>query len=357
MKTLSIADIAQHGGRHVTAETAQTFLSVCAEADTADRATGEGFELALARSAEGGEVAPEWVQIFPAGPTIRTRDHRTFTLADPSVLIAALAAHRADLPVDIEHAQEIRAPKGEDAPAQGWIKELEIRDGATWARVDWNAHGALLVTSKSYRYVSPAFRHTKAGQITRVTSLALTNQPALDLPALARSGGADHPEQEHQDMTLAARLAAAFGLAAAASDDAIVQAATEQVALARETRDPTKYVPVADLQSALARATTAEQSLVARETADAETAASTAVDAAIAAGKIAPVSRDHWLSIAREAPDAFAGAVKDMPALGGKPLDKKPDGDIDALTAEQKAVCRQLGLDEAVYAKTLKEAA
>ncbi|HEY3696527.1 phage protease, partial [Phenylobacterium sp.] len=258
----------------------------------------DGLEVALARNGEA-LAAPEWMQVFPAGPTLKTRDNRTYQLPDPQVLVDAFARNNADLPVDLNHASEIKGPKGEDAPAQGWVKAIEKRpDGTTWCRVDWTAEGAAQVTSKRYRYVSPAFLYTAAGQILRVTSVALVTQPALDMPALARvePGPTQEPEMSS---TLLATLVAALGLDKATTEPDLITHITGQVALAREARDPTKLAPVADLTAALARATTAETALATIQTATKEAAVAAAVDAAMAEGKVLPASRDHWLAVAR----------------------------------------------------------
>jgi len=322
---------------------------------------GDGLELALARAAgDQADTAPEWIQLLPAGPTITARDGRTWTLPDPEVVLAHFTANGADLPVDLEHASELLAPKGHAAPAQGWIKALAIRDGAVWGQVDWTDEGSDQVTSKRYRYVSPAILHDKAGAIRGLSSAGLVTRPALHMPALARHGGRNSTHNQDQNMkTLAERLREAFSLGADATDDAIVTAATAQVALARDARDPEKFVPAADLQTALARATTAETKLKERDDADKETAAVAAVDGAIAEGKIAPASREHWLSIARENGEAFAKAVAAMPAvLTPTDTGKKPgDAQKGALTDDQKALCRDLGVTEEAFAKNLKEQA
>lgn len=336
-------------------------LALCSEPLQDDVAFGLGVELALARGAGDLAEAPEWVQVFPAGPAIEARDGRKWTLADPQILVAALEGHGADLPLDIEHASEIRAPKGEEAPAQGWVQALQVRaDGTTWARVDWNDAGRAAVVGRRYRYISPAFRFTPDGQIVHLTSVALTTQPALRMPALARADGGDPSRKETPSMsTLLARLTAALGLAATATEDDVIASVTGQVALARATNDPSRFVPAADLTAALARASTAETALAARETADAEAQATARVAAAIAAGKLAPASEEHWQAIARSSPDAFDKAVAAMPSiLAPTKTDKKVDGDQvgeHGLTAEQLAVCRSLGTDPVAFAATLKE--
>lgn len=331
-----------------------------ASAQATGVAFGEGVEIALTRADGAGEVeVPEWVQLFPRGPNIRARDGRSWTLTDPSILVTAFKANNVDLCFDINHASEILAPQGGEAPAQGWIKAIEIREGVAFARVDWNEAGAALIRSKAYRYVSPGFRHTSDGRIVALTSAALVTHPALDMPALAQQQ--PNPTPENRTMSLAQRLAATLGLSAAASDDQVYEAVTTQTALARDARDPTKLVPAVDLHAALARANAAEATIAQGQKDALETAAVASVDAAIAEGKIAPAGREHWLSIARATPDAFKTAIASMaPTL--TPPAKKLDGDptdtttgAHGLTDQQVSVARSLGLTNEAYAASLKE--
>jgi phage I-like protein len=336
-------------------------LALANAQETASVAFGAGLVVALARADGDAVKPPVWVQVFPAGPEILARDGRRWTLSDPATIIAAFQANQADLPVDLEHASELKAPKGEPAPAQGWVQEMAVRDGVLCARVDWTAEGADQVVARRYRYVSPAFVHNEAREITAVRSLALVTQPALLMSALARDEGRQTPETEpSMTQTLLVRLAAALGLSATATEDQVVAAATSQVALASATRDPAQFVPSADLTAALARATTAEASLAARETADKLALATKGVDEATAAGKIAPESREHWLSIAQANPTAFTAAVAGLPSIAGTtttvkdPKEKDKTGE-DGLTPDQLAMCRQLGVTPVEFAKTLAE--
>ncbi len=362
LHSLSRADL---GGRYVTVANPASFLLACAHVvgDQDEVGFGDGFELALAAQEGGDAKAPEWVQLFPAGPVIKARDERRWTLPDPNRLVTAFAANQADLPIDVEHASEILAPQGKEAPAHAWIKEIQVRaDRTTWARVGWTAEGARKVVAGEYRYISPAFFHTKAGEIIAVKSAALVTQPALTMPALAGRDRGSLPTKENHNMsTFLGRLIAACGLAASATEDEIVAAVTSQVSLAADTRNPEKFVPAADLVAALARATTAEGKLEAIETEAATKAAEASVDEAIAAGKLAPASRAHWLSIAQSTPDAFKSAVAAMPVvLKVTDTGKKPGAEGEGengLTAEQLSLCSQLGVAPAEYAKTLKETA
>lgn len=66
---------------------------------------------------------PEWVELVPSGQVVG-RDGRAWINSDPQAIIAAFADSGADLPVDIEHATELKAPLGDPAPAAGWVLEL-----------------------------------------------------------------------------------------------------------------------------------------------------------------------------------------------------------------------------------------
>lgn len=356
LHSLSSQDL---GVRHVTAAEGSAFPVALASATAGDVAFGAGLEIALARVGDA-QQPPEWIQLFPAGPDIKARDGRKWTLRDPQVLLAAFKHNNADLALDVEHASELKAPKGDEAPAQAWIAELQVRaDGTTWGRPDWNTEGARKVLAREYRYISPAFKFDAAGNIVRLTSVALVTQPALDMPALAHVD----PTHDNQDpaMNLLQRMIAAYGLAATATDDDVIAAVTPTIALASATRDPTRFVPATDLTAALTRATVAETALASIQTEAATAAADELVEAAISAGKIPPDSKDHWLGLARENPDLTGKALASMPALL-KPTDraKKPgaeSGNEHGLDADQVALCRQNGWDQTAFAATLKELA
>ena len=103
-------------------------------------------------SSEEGGGAPEWVEVLPAGPDIEGRDGRKWHLEDPEGVAATSLDGMRDIPIDWEHASDIKAPRGEEAPAAGWITQLEVRNGALWGRVEWTERGAAQVASREYRY-------------------------------------------------------------------------------------------------------------------------------------------------------------------------------------------------------------
>jgi len=106
-----------------------------------------------ARPDEGG--APEWVHLLPAG-AVETVDRRgPYRVTDGEKLIAASFAQSPRLPIDENHATDLAAPKGQPAPARGWITALEARADGIWGKVEWTEAGRQLVEDRAYRGLSP----------------------------------------------------------------------------------------------------------------------------------------------------------------------------------------------------------
>ncbi|MDP8832777.1 phage protease [Serratia marcescens] len=284
---------------------------------------------------------PEWIPILPIG-VFTGRDGRSWVNNSPEAVIAK-SLTGTFIPFDIEHATEVKGPKGEPAPAQAWIEDLKIDGAWIMAKVSWNADGAKLVQGRSYRYYSPAFHFNSEGQVTRLSSSGLTNKPNLDMPAL---------NSEKTDMTMPAEIAAALGLGADATVESGVTAIqglknAEQVALNRaQTPDLTAFVPKDTYQLALNRAETAEGKLNDQAVKDAEAL----VDAAIASGKVAPANREMYLATCRseEGRKQFGDFAQAAPVIVNADLAKKVLGkkDKQELTETEVAMCRSMGLTE-----------
>lgn len=165
-----------------------------------------------AQALEVSGMAPEWIQLIPAGQLVG-RDGREWINDRPELVLDAFAANELDIPLDLEHATELKATQGDPAPAVGWVRELQVRDGQIWGRVEWTEAGRNAVESKSYRYVSPVIIFERTSKrVVALTSVGLTNRPNLFLNAL--NG------QERMDLK---NLLVAMGLPESASfDDAMV---------------------------------------------------------------------------------------------------------------------------------------
>lgn len=303
-------------------------------------------------------TAPAWVELVPAGPAVIGRDGRRWTMSDPAAVVAAYDPRKKPQ-IDIEHSSQLKAPKGEPAPAVGWIEEIEVRDGALWGRVEWTADGAAAVTSRAYRYLSPAFAFNgTTGEILRIVSVGLTNNPNLDMAALNQTSAQSSQETEKMDKAVLEALGLNADATAAQAVVAIEKLKGEKATALNSAQhpDPDKFVPKADHQLALNRIATFETK--AKEGREAEIVA--AVDAAIEAGKVAPASKDYHLASCRAEGglERFNAMVKASPEIAGSSkLDgRKPGEGSKALTADELAVCRQMDMDPKEFAAANQKA-
>lgn len=137
-----------------------------------------------------GAAAPSFVQLLPAGPQINGIDGRRWVFDQAAVdqVLAAFARRNRSLVIDWEHSSQVRAEKGLEAPAAGWIMRLEARAGELWGQVEWTPRGAGQIARREYRFLSPVFLFDKnTGRIQELIGAGLTNAPNLNLVALNRA--------------------------------------------------------------------------------------------------------------------------------------------------------------------------
>ncbi len=296
------------------------------------------FNTALPPPLDG--KAPAWVQLTPAG-TFRGRDGRGPFVVDPAQVAAAIA----DLPavIDEMHSTDLKGPLGGEAPARGWIVELQARADGVWGRVDWTPEGEALVVGRSYRGISPALRSDKAtGRVSRVLRAALTNLPNFEMTTL-------HSQQD-APMDLD-RLRAALGLKSEATLDDCIAAATRNAQavsthatdlgrLAKAAGAPAN-ADIAGIETVLAAARPAasEATRLAQEVVSLNTQlgelrnnqardrATTVIDRALAEGKPITALRDHYITRHMADPagvELELGAMVSLHARGVPPRPPAP---------------------------------
>ncbi len=304
--------------------------------------------------------APEWVEMIPPGPYVRGLDGREwlFNADSQQLVLSSFTGRGIDLPIDWEHATQHRAPKGEAAPASGWIKQLEIREGALWANVAWTPGADTQITTRQYRFISPVFDYVEStGQIVRLVSAGLTNTPNFTMTALNQEG----QPQEFTTVKFPAALLALFGLSENATEDQVIAAATDLQKTAqaanRETSDITRFIPRADYDQAMSRATNAEEQLATLQKAEHNKAVDAEIQGALTAGKITPATAEYYRATCSEQAglERFREFMKAAPAVANPSnLDtRKPEVLVTALNAEQRAICAQLDINPVEYAKNL----
>ncbi|HHN75460.1 MAG TPA: hypothetical protein ENK10_09555 [Acidobacteria bacterium] len=327
-------------------------------------------------STDGGKV-PSEILLVPAG-RFRARDGRPEEVdawrMDEALAARAIAfaeAAAGDFVIDYEHQTLNSQANGQPAPAAGWFKRLEWREGEGLFAVDvrWTERARQAISAGEYRYISPVFEwDRRTGEVLAVLMAALTNFPAIDghSDLAARAAARFHTTPREEDDTVnREQLIALLGLEADASDEQIIGAIealnakartleekeTEIAALkaaAQSAPDPAKYVPVTAFE-----ALKSEVAGLRAERLKSEVAA--LVAEGLETGKLVP-SQEEWATqLGEQDIDALRVYLENTPAIaalrGTQTGGQAPEGDGENLGETEMAVCRQLGLDPETYRK------
>lgn len=314
------------------------------------------FELSAPAAAPPAELP-----LIPAGSPVMGRDGRSWNNPNPQGVVDYFTSRGVDLPFDIEHSTELKAPQGDAAPAAAWVKKLIPHDdGSVWGAIDWNDNGRELVMNREYRYYSTVLIYNKTtGDIVGISSVGLTNKPNLDVTAL------NHEQNNNTEVYMLKKLLAALGLAETSTEDvALNHIATLKsdltTALNRaQTPDLALFIPRAQFDAACNKANNAEKALNELKSAETEKALNSEIEAALKAGKIVPATKEFYIAMCRQEGGLakFKEFVAAAPVIGGESnLDNHnidAGGEGKALNAAQKEVCAKMGISEEDYAKAL----
>lgn len=294
------------------------------------------FALALELAA-AGPTAPTEIMVMPAGQVqTAATDPRGPWLCDPAAVVAASRTERP-MVIDFDHATDLAAPRGEPAPAAGWITQLHARPDGVWATVEWTAAGAQVLADRQWRFLSPVFI-TEGRTVRRILRASLVNNPAIPaLPQLA-AAALTHLKTEQTMPDDFLRLASALGCAEtgpvaltlaaerltseASTMRAALHAVSQALALPNSTSGEVlcaaiaTRVPKSDLDEATKKLAAAEQKLAAAEAQALLAARTQRVEALLTAGKITPAQREATMQIcAALSEDAWKAYAEGLPVL------------------------------------------
>src|SRR5947209_969910 len=298
-------------------------------------------ELASAGNSDG------WIHVLPAG-TFQGRDGRgPDRLADAPAVIRASRekAGRVKMPIDYDHAIDLATPRGDAAPAAGWIDALQSRVDGIWGRVAWTPRAAEQLAQREYRYLSPAFNHTRDGTVTCILRAALTNNPNLDqLTALASMESTTMEE-------LLAKLRTALGLPDTATiDDILASIGERSTARQSSALDPTKFVPIGDFERVVSEVNRLNQGISLQ-------AATDHVTQQITGGHLLPYLKEWGValcSVNKPAFDAFVQKTKGgLAFLRTEVVIGQPLGAARTdLSPEEIAIASNIGVTQEEFLKT-----
>lgn len=328
---------------------------------------------------------PDWLRLLPLG-RVNLVDGRPPFEVDPESLgamVKAFGERGTDLVIDYEH----QSLKGGQAPAAGWIKDLEVREDGLWAKVEWTEQAGEYLKRREYRYFSPVLRidpETRRPQ--ELLNVALTNTPAIQglSPLVAKWGGealtaaesrgkptpAAGQGADSQDLAgleacregarLAEELKARYGLGPEASEAALWEKSVElfrdlvqslglpEEATASQVKGSLEALKVERGQVEMLQGEVAALKARLSEELTART-----VEDAMLAGKITPAQKEWAMSYCRRDPESFKQYVEKAPKvipLGERlNLGEERRRGNQGLTPEELAVCRAMNLTPEAY--------
>lgn len=333
-----------------------------------------------------------WLQATPAGQ-FKPSDGREMEVpawninrAVAAKVISRFQARKTPPVVDYEHQTLHKEKNGQPAPAAGWIRAMEWREGeGLFVRVELTARAASYVGTNEYLYFSPVFLyHPKTGDVLDVQMGALTNFPAIDgMEALSLRAAAsamfgidlnDLNDEEPQMNELLKAVRAALGLSETATEaeaaaalsahlvalrkavgvedgagaEAVLAACTGLKAKAAATPaapDPAKFIAIEAFDQLKGEVAVLSAQLKDRSEKDVDTM----INEALADGRLMKPQEAWARDLAKTntaALTSYLQIAKPLPALGGSQTKgKQPEPDEKTgLTAEELAVCTSMGL-------------
>lgn len=354
----------------------------------------QGLSLEIASA--DGNAPPKLIHLMPIGEWYGVNGQGPFRLDRPNAdrIVASIKAAKRPLPIDYDHALDLDggARAGQQAPAAGWFQDAEARDDGIWVHVDWTERGAAAIASREYRFISPVFNNEKAtGRVVSILRAGLTNIPNFEnLTAIASQTQNEGTAVMDEFLK---QLIALLGLAVGATTDDVIAAITElksqsttaasQVAAAALALGLPKETNVTQLAAAIvAKSKTGDDAtevgklktsiaslsatvadlnteLTTLKSKAATNTAETVVASAIAQGKVAPAAKSWALDYATKDPAGFEAYLKAMPVLldpatGATVVASQGEGDLSAI---EKQIASQMGLDHEAYKKSRDEIA
>lgn len=341
--------------------------------------TASSLALCAALPLDGSvpDTGKEWIHLLPGGGQITTGDGRgPYTVTDYQAVVNASLKHGDRLVLDECHSTDLAAPKGNAAPARGWIVALEARADGIWGEVEWTGTGKQLREDKAYRGISPVIAHTKDNRILAIRRASLVNDPNLQ--------GLNALHQKEDTMDWKKMLIELLGLDSEADDASIETAVREKLNIDTEDAVQSALAPIrqqlqlgddgdivatitalqaagsddrqsqviTSLQSQLADVT---GKLEAMEEGQSLQAAERFVDNAIAEGRVGvKPQREVYIAMHQENPERTEKLIGSMAKVAGTSIhQQRPTIERTAdLDESDNSVIALMGLDPAEFKKT-----
>jgi len=328
--------------------------------------------------------APTEFQVLPNGKIDINGDEPAFIdEASALGLIERFKKRGNDMVIDYEH----QTLEGVQAPAAGWVKNIEWRgEQGLWLTVEWTKRAQEYLANREYRYFSPVLAISKAGRkVLELINVALTNSPAINnLQPIVAKYDADKNQPTKEEGLMIEKLKKLLGLAADAGEDKIIEAVTLSINKVKElTEQAANVVACKDVLDAIGAEAGATKEKVLTIVAGLKAPADAAqqlslkvaeltqkiaameqtdlVQLALSEGKISPDELEKWgKNLALTNPESFKLIVLSRPAYSVIPLadiqkGKETTGGTGGLDDAQRSINKMCGVSDETYLKYHKQ--
>lgn len=302
-------------------------------------------------------------------------------------ILANAQAYPTKIPGDYHHASLDARETGAKAPASGWLDPASITEESNgiWGDVQWTDAAASAIRKKEFLYISPVFSvDTETNETFALKGFALTHYPNLgELTPVANAQKEKKIMEESKMEELLERFKYMLNLPELATDEEVIAELDKALARlhsligSKSTEANTQATSLIDLIQGLedqTEAVAANSQVDANEfvpraefdrlrvehnaiTSEREKdRVETAVNAALETGVIAPASVGWATEYCKKDAEGFAMFVANSAQV--VPLGKESAPSVTSagvLSAEETAVCSQLGISTEDYLKTKKD--
>lgn len=333
------------------------------------------------------------IQLLPYG-SFRATDGRPtdveawhVTDTNGNDVVALANSQRNPLPIDYEHQTLHSLKNGKEAPSAGWMEYLYFTPQGIFADVRWTDKAADYIKNGEYRYISAVFAYDAQGYVRKIFHAALTNTPALDgmnevMVAASQQFLTNQEEAPKMEKALLTQLCTALcalfntpnaneqeiiqkvtalsqskGTSQVPLSDVYSKLAEKEQSVAALTAqvgnpDPTKFVPVEQVVALQTEFNQFKQTIETDKKAE-------LITAALSDGKLAPALQGWAESLPLAALTDYLAKAPAIAALSGEKQAKANpnENQVVALSAEDKAVAKMLGLTDDEYRKNLETGA
>ncbi|SKC68366.1 phage protease [Maledivibacter halophilus] len=307
---------------------------------------------------------PEKIKILPLGLVKSRKGPFKVDKESFKCMYNYFKDRKIDVVVDYEH----QTLEGVQAPAAGWVKDIEYTEKGIMARVKWTDKAKGYLANKEYRYLSPViFKRKTDDRATVLHSIALTNTPAIDgMEPIINSLDIDL-EGGNKEMEFLKKLAQLLGLSEDSTEEQIFEA-IKKLSEASNEKEETETIASKEVLEALdlnegSTLDDVKGKIIALKNPAGYVSVSEfnklkekieknesdeLVKMALSTGKITPAQKEWAEEIALKDPSGFKKFIDTAPQV--VPLDEIGGGDDDKTkiksSAEEISVNKMLGVSQ-----------